>query len=117
MNKGFLPFLRRITENGRLAVCLALFTVGMLFLAFGGFGGLSGEAVSDGEELRELCSEIDGVGDCLVMVRTSDEGEVVSVAVLCDGAESASVRASLTELISELYGIRTSRISILKLAK
>ena len=117
MNKKLLPFLRRITENGRLAACLALLVLGILLLAFGGFGGASAEAVSDGEELRELCSRVEGVGDCRVMLKHSDGGEVVSVAVLCDGAESISVRASLSELISELYGIGTNRITILKLAE
>jgi hypothetical protein len=69
------------------------------------------------EELAELCSSVGGVGRCRVMTTTDAEGEVTAVAVLCDGAESAEVRAKLSKLISSLYGIGYHRISILKISQ
>ena len=83
------------------------------------------------EQLSEICSQVEGAGRCRVMVSFSEgeskeykSGNLVSskppkvdgVTVLCKGAERASVRAELSELISALYGIGSNRICILKLS-
>ncbi len=75
-------------------------------------------------KLEELCSSLVGVGKCRVMVTytkeesrygVKNEPRVESVAVVCRGADSATVRAELTKLLSSLYGIGTNRISISKM--
>ena len=115
-DKGFFDFLK----GGSIARLLPIFVIGMLLLIVGS-GILSGSdksepaaSVSSEGELSELCSAIDGVGRCKVMMTEDSKGQIIAVAVLCDGAESARVRASITELISSLYSIRSSRIAILK---
>lgn len=69
------------------------------------------------ERTEQLCSAVEGVGECDVMITYGEGGEVYAVAVLCDGAERASVRRSITELASSLFGIGTNRISVLKKSK
>ena len=74
-------------------------------------GSLSGEknkesaTVGEEERAAELCSFIEGVGEC----------RVYAVAVLCDGAESAEVRSDIVELICSLYGIGAHRVKVLQL--
>ena len=63
----------------------------------------------------ELCSAVEGVGECRVMITYRDESEVYAVAVVCQGADSLSVRRDITELISSLYGIGSNRVEILRL--
>jgi hypothetical protein len=75
------------------------------------------EEISEEERLCEMLSSISGVGECEIMISYTDDGEVDGVAVLCEGAESPSVRQSVKELFSSLYGIGRSRISILKIRK
>ena len=65
--------------------------------------------------LEELCSKIEGVGECRVMV-TYKNGEVYAVAVICRGADTPKVRERLTELITSMYGIGANRISIQRMA-
>lgn len=80
------------------------------------------------ERLERLCSEVDGVGRCTVMVTFSrgEENtykgskltesrppEVLGVTVVCDGGDNATVRARLTEMLSALFGIGSNRIAVL----
>lgn len=83
------------------------------------------------EELEDMCSRIEGVGKCRVTVSFS-EGErreyqgselkcvippkVLGVTVICDGADSASVRAAVTDMMSSLFDIGKNRICVLKLS-
>lgn len=68
--------------------------------------------------LADMCSEIDGVGECRVMITYSEDGEsVYAVAVLCDGGDSVAVRERITELMVSLFGIGSNRISVLKIKK
>ena len=68
------------------------------------------------EELVSVCSSLEGVGECRVMISYSENGETVeAVAVICEGADSAAVRARIISLIESLFGIRSGRISVLKI--
>ena len=117
-NGGFLTFLR-----GRRGALLAavLLLVGAFLLLSGGREDSASESASDEERLASFCSSIEGVGDCRAYItyapveRGSSVGRVESVAVVCKGASSLSVRVELTELISSLYGIGTNRLSISKM--
>jgi hypothetical protein len=71
--------------------------------------------LDEAARLEELCSKIEGVGECRVMV-TYREGEVYAVAVICRGADNPKVRESVTELITSIYGIGANRVSIQKMA-
>ena len=81
-------------------------------------------------ELEEICSSVKGVGKCKVSVsfsrgeEKSYKGsqlietrppEVLGVIVVCKGADSDGVRRALTELITSLYAIPSTRVAILKL--
>ena len=116
-DKSFFSFLSR----GGARKFLPLLVFGVLLFILGSWISSPDEAeegvaeMSAEESLAEACSMVDGVGRCRVMVTENSEGEICAVVVLCDGAESAAVRKNLTELISSLYGIRSSRIAVVKM--
>ncbi len=72
--------------------------------------------------ISEICSAVDGVGECRVIVNFEpgtgeEEGRVYSVAVICEGADDVNVRARITGLITSLYGIGSNRVSVVRLEK
>lgn len=112
---GFLDFLRSGKSLVRVGAVLA-FGVLLILLGSVSFGSKDAEATPE-EELAEMCSATDGVGESRVMITYGDGGEVYGVAVLCEGAESPEVRARIVRLIGSLYGIGANRISVLKISK
>lgn len=73
------------------------------------------ESPTEEGRLSEIVSKVSGVGRCEVMINYDDGGEVFGVIILCEGAESVTVRERLSDLLSSLYGIGQNRISILKI--
>ena len=111
-DKQFFEFLRR--GGGRYAL-IALLGVVLLLLCGVGIEPTADATVQTEEErICEMCSLLDGVGECRVML--SRDGErVVAVTVLCDGADSVATRARITDMLSSFYGIGANRISVLKI--
>ncbi len=103
--KSFLP---------ALVLCAVL---GVLLLGVGRNDSSQSGTGTLEEETAALCSAVAGVGECRVMITYTDDERVYAVAVLCEGAESPSVRESVVSLASSLFGIGTNRISVLKLSK
>ncbi len=113
--------LERVREffahTGAVKLLLPLI-IGVLLIVFSGIGSSEKPIATEEERTAELCSLVDGVGDCRVMItyrETEGEEQVYAVAVLCDGAESVQVRSELTELICSLYGIGANRVKVLHL--
>ena len=70
-------------------------------------------------KITDLCESVNGVKNVHVMitVETSDIDTLIipqvrGVAIVCDGGNSATVRKTLTELVSAALGISTARISV-----
>lgn len=111
-------FMRFITEGKLGRRALALIIIGIILMTLGVLlpkaeqGGDSLE-----EEMAELCSSVEGVGECRVMISYGEGGEVYAVAVLCEGAESVETERNIKELFSSLFGIGSNRISILKISE
>ena len=115
-DKSFFDFLRSGSPALRIAVLLLS---GAILAALAFFLLPSGEEPPDQtDDLTELCSEIEGVGECRVTVSYKDDGEeIYAVAVLCEGAEQIEVKSKLYKLISNLYGLGYNRISVLKISE
>ncbi len=119
-----LSFFKR---SGRARILIIFFALGALLILIGAFGSDGGTTQTEDtleQRLEDICSSLEGVGSCRVMLGyaesstrygSSAEKRVESVAVVCKGADRPAVRAKLTELFSALYGISTSRISISKM--
>lgn len=109
-------FLHWITQKRRAtAIIIAAVLLGLLLLLLPSLG-TSGGADADSCDIEELCSSIDGVGECKILLSYSEDGEdVVAVAVICEGGDRLEIRHRLTELLSSLYGIGYNRISVEKL--
>ena len=140
MDKFRVVFKEMLAQRrGRIYLLLFAVGIGLLLLSLAitpaedddDSGGLEEYQQRLEEQLSEICSQVEGAGRCRVMVSFSEgeskeykSGNLVSskppkvdgVTVLCKGAERASVRAELSELISALYGIGSNRICILKLS-
>ena len=106
-----IPFIK----NNKTILFLALLLILGVLLMLAPVNDVKNE-VDEETRVSELCSGIYGVGRCSVMLNIK-EGEVVSAAVLCDGADSSLVESDIKELISSLYGIGYNRISVLKLSE
>ena len=116
-DKSVIDYLR----SGGATKPIIILAIGLLLLIVGGFMSKSDTSAQKVEnETAKLCSMVEGVGECEVMLTYREvDGEkiVYSVAIICQGAESAEVRRDLTKLVSSLYGVGAHRISILKLEK
>ena len=120
MDKGFFKHLKEKRDLGRIILILA---VGLLLIIIGSGSGGESETVETGieERLAAVCSDVDGVGECYVLVyyspvkSRSEEPTVESVIVVCEGADSVDVRLRLTEMISAFFGIGTNRVRVEKM--
>ena len=106
-----LPFIKK---NKKAIILALVFLLGILLMLLP--TGRSETARDEEARVLEMCSGISGVGRCSVMLNFKD-GDVVSAAVLCDGADSSLVESRVKELISALYDIGYNRISVLKLSE
>ena len=94
--------------------------LGLLLILLSGFDAeQTAETVGEEERAAEMCSLIDGVGECLVMMTYKDKSseEVYAVLVLCEGGESAVVREKITSVFCSLYGIGAHRVEIQRLCQ
>jgi hypothetical protein len=100
-------------KQGTVILLLLLLALAIFLLPSGGDGDKENTADLE-SKTAELCSSVSGVGECRVMLTYRDD-EVYAVAVVCEGANSTSVRRDITELISSLFGIGANRVQILLL--
>ena len=111
------------TGIGQILIIILL-GVGLLLITLGGKKENETEKTptkNEEERLADLCSSLDGVGECRVFIAYEErqisyssrtETVIVGIAVLCEGGKNDNVRARLTSLIDGLYGIGTNRIKI-----
>lgn len=115
-DKSFFDFVKRSGGMWKFILPMAL---GILLIVFGVYGGQRSDSVTasvaDGEALAELCSAVEGVGECRAVINRSDSGEICGVVILCDGADSVAVRLRLTELVRALLGVGANKICIEKI--
>ncbi len=122
-------FISSLKKKGGLAPIIIVL-LGIALLVFGilssGAGRSEDGADAEDEQARlaELISEIDGVGDCRVMITYTTEKigygsdtvrRVDGVAVLCTGGDDPSVKKRITELTTALYSIGSNRVRVEKL--
>lgn len=117
--EGIINLFRK-NKSAFYAIIFVVVGLALVIAGSVGFGGRgkSEDDVSLTEEdrLLSLCSEIDGVGECRVMLTFSTVGEKVeSVAIVCRGADNVTVRRGLTDLVTALYGIGSNRVCISKM--
>lgn len=118
-DRGFLDFLSSKSPTVKIG---AILLVGLLLVLLSSLLGGEGKAEAKDEESRaeEMCSLIEGVGDCRVMMTYREDGgeeKVYAVLVLCDGGESVAVRERITSLFCSLYGIGSHRVEIQRLSE
>ena len=115
-DKPLTAFFESIKKGGAFKIGV-IFALGIILISFSFVGTGEKEESDFGEEERIslLCSEIEGIGRCEVMLSHSSLGRVESVLIVCDGADSVKVRERIVDLFTSLYGIGANRISIQKM--
>ena len=134
---------RRFKDKKKLFVAILILSFGILLILLSAISSSDGSdaesPVSDSlaeykerleAELADLCSSVNGVGKCRVMVtfergaETTYKGSllteskpprVLGVSVVCRGGDSDAVKSALSELLSALFEIGKNRIAVLKL--
>ena len=120
-SKSDSSFLSFIKADGRNKLGIwAILLVGALLILI----GVSTPSTKDDElnsdtaqALAEICSQVEGVGECRVMLTYGDDGEVTAALVLCEGADLPAVKARVVSMVSTLFGIGTHRIEVVKISK
>ena len=120
----------------KIALILLLVSLGLMLIAISSMdAGLEADSndLSEYKEalekrLEKLCSEVDGVGKCTVMVTflrgeentykgsqliESKPPEVLGVTVVCDGGDSAQVKARISQMLCALFDIGANRVAVL----
>ena len=116
--RGFREFLSSDGKGARLGLII-LIGIALIFVGSLGSGddGEKQDSATEEERLSEMCSMMEGVGECRVMVSYGKDGEVYAVLVLCDGADLPSVRERIISSVTSLYGIGSNRVEIQTLNK
>lgn len=113
-------FIQYIKKQKGVAILVLVFALGVIFLTLGSLDrGETAQTPSLESKVSELCSSIDGVGDCRAVIyygSGDNETRVESVVVVCEGADSVEVRKNIIETLSSLFGIGTNRVRIEKMA-
>ena len=107
--RGLITYLK---ERKSLWLIIALLALGIGLMLFGGTGGSTQSEASLETRIEALCERVEGASDISVMVRLDSLGEVRGIAVVCRGGESASVRLTITEMLTALFGIPSSAVSV-----
>ena len=119
-DKSFSDFLAAIPRSVKLVAALAMALIIILSLSSEEESSVA-EPTAE-ERIAELCSMIEGAGECRAVVTyeekksyfSSDgEGTILAVAVICVGNVDVKVEARIKRLISSMYGIGTNRIEVL----
>lgn len=115
LDKNLVKYIKDKKSFLPIAIALAL---GILLWCLGSTNETEEvSAVGMEERLAEICSGVEGVGECEILIyysKTDTRGDaaVESVLVICDGADSVDVRARLTAMLSSFFGIGTNRIRV-----
>ena len=113
-DKGFLEYLK---ENKKLYLVIIVALVSLMLIFLGGSDVKEERAATEEERAAKMCSMIDGVGECQVMMTFREEktDSPYAVLVLCKNASLPSVREKITSLFTSLYGIGAHRVEIQEL--
>ena len=101
--------LKRIKNIGIIAVLLLTGVLLCTVEAFSLRNTISDNSLE--KKIEELCCEL--AGDIVyVSVNTDSTGALVGIALILDKEENVKLKLELTEMLSTLYGIPSSRIYV-----
>ena len=107
-------------------IVIGICAVVLLFFLSEIFGGTAGSTGTDNVslecELETFLMNLEGVGRCEVMIymdissktsySSSVQEKISGIAVICDGGNNSSVKNSIIEVLTRLFGLSGNRISV-----
>ncbi len=117
-DKGFSSFFESFKKGGAVKIGI-IFALGIMLIVFSSLDvkGKEENKTDEQERIALVCSEIEGIGRCEVMLNYSTLGRVESAVIVCDGADNVKVKERIVDLFTSLYGIGANRISIQRMKK
>lgn len=113
-------FWKYIKGRRDILLIASVAALGLILIVLGGADKQEETPLGIEKSIAEACSRIEGVGECYAYVYYSgddvSEGEVESVIVVCEGADSVEVRYKLTEIITSFLGIGANRVRVEKMS-
>lgn len=96
-----------------IVIALTVLLIAVVIVFFGSGSQSRASAAKSATELRltALLERMDGIGEAEVMVNETD-GVVTGVVVVCDGADSISVRNDILNAVATALDINRSIIAI-----
>ena len=70
-----------------------------------------------GEVLQQMLENTDGVGKVKVLLKTTDDKEVIGVLVVCEGGDDKNLVAYITDAINGLLGVPVHKIKVMKMSE
>ena len=119
-DKSFSDFLKALPASVKLLAAVLL--AALILFSLRAEDSDSAAADSEEERIAELCSMIEGAGECRAVVTyeekksyfSESERSILAVAVICEGADDVRVEAQIKRLVSSMYGIGTNRIEVVR---
>jgi hypothetical protein len=107
--KGILDKFTKLRHSGLI---IAAMIIGLVLVLFptDGFGTQNSHS-SPERSIRELCERICH-SNIYVTVSTNSLGDICGVALVLDGGDTPQIRLKLTEAVSTLYSLSSSKIYI-----
>ena len=103
-----------------IVVLLIAILIGTVYIIDKGRGSnASSVAANSGKSetelrLKSILSSIDGVGSTDVMI-TEDEGEIIGVVIVCEGADNLMTRSNILNAVSTVLNVDKKIIAIYSL--
>ena len=108
MNEKVREFARRLS-GWKTVLLVAAVGLALLLWPSGTAGGDGDHAAAEETRVEALLGRVEGVGEVHVLL--SEDG----AAVVCQGADDASVRLAVLEAVRSYTGLLTSEIMVLKM--
>ena len=113
-------FLKYVRDKRNVAFIVIALAVGLALIFAGNESEGESVEINVEDRISAMCSSIEGVGECEVILYYSDSRDVErveSIIVICDGADSVEVKSRLISMLSSFFGIGTNRIRVERRAR
>ena len=115
MPASFMEKLRSARKIEWLALLVAIALLALILQDTGALSGTRDASTELEERLERVLSSVEGAGEVRAMVTEDENGGVVGVLVVAQGAGDIAVRLKLAQAVKALLGVDLNRIEVVKM--